>query len=176
MATHNDPPTQLYRAVADGRSAEEVRAAIEACAPPGPVTRNSSRCGIAPALNRVARNDRIYGRGKRNDRNNGRDETPLQAAHRLQRGDLVGLLLEAGADAAALSSHRHHDPLALCIAYGQAGSLRALLRREQGRRGVDCGRDYVYDDCLDGPYASLSTSPLVHLCICLLYTSPSPRD
>jgi len=92
-----DAPSRLYRAVAQGRSAAEVRAAIEACAPPGPVTR-SSRSRLAAALNRIEPSS---------------NKTALQAAHRLRRGDLVGLLLEFGADAAALSSTRRHDPLAL---------------------------------------------------------------
>lgn len=59
-------------------------------------------------------------------------------AHRLRRGDLVGLLLEAGADAAALYPYGRHDPLALCMACGQAESLRALLR--QGHDAKPRGR------------------------------------
>jgi ankyrin repeat protein len=54
------------------------------------------------------------------------EEMPLQAAHRLQRGDLVGALLEAGADASALFPLA--TPLVLCIAYGLVDSLRALLK------------------------------------------------
>jgi hypothetical protein len=49
--------SRLYQAVAEGRRVDEVRAAIEACAPPGAVTRSSSSRWVA-ALNRVERNER----------------------------------------------------------------------------------------------------------------------
>jgi ankyrin repeat protein len=49
-------------------------------------------------------------------------ETPLEAALRLKRGDLVAVLLLAGAQVASLAS-----PIALLILDGEAESLRALL-------------------------------------------------
>jgi ankyrin repeat protein len=55
-------------------------------------------------------------------------ETPLQAAHRLRRGDLVAAILLAGADARALFPGGRCNALALLIHYGQAGALRELLR------------------------------------------------
>ena len=56
-------------------------------------------------------------------------QTPLQAAHRQRRGDLVGALVEAGADVGGIfGSYRKLTPLAVCIAYGQVESVRALLR------------------------------------------------
>jgi hypothetical protein len=52
----------------------------------------------------------------------------LRAAHVARRGDLVGALLEAGADARGLYPGGRCDPLALCIAYGNVSSLKALLK------------------------------------------------
>lgn len=46
--TMTDPASRLYRAVAEGRSVDEVCAAVEACAPPGPVTRSSNSAGSRP--------------------------------------------------------------------------------------------------------------------------------
>jgi ankyrin repeat protein len=155
MASSSDPARELYRAVAAGCTADELRAAIEACAPPGPssstTTTNDRARRMAAAVNSVELNGR-----------DGRGETPLQAAHRMQRGDLVGPLLEAGADAASLSIHRRVDPLAVCIAYGQAASLRALLRQgHDANRRVEYGFGYSLDVGCSG---SDFCSP-VHLCI-----------
>jgi ankyrin repeat protein len=163
MADAADAPTRLYRAVAEGRSAAEVRAAIQACAASAtyapPVTRRTARSGADvsdAARSLAALVNRVHGRGRGG-------ETALQAAHRLRRGDLVGLLLENGADAANLYSHRRHDPLALCIAYGQAESLRALLL--QGGHVANRRLEYRAYQCLDGRYDQYSRCSPVHLCI-----------
>jgi len=140
-APNNDAgaPRRLYLAVAEGRSAEEVRGLIEACARSSWFRRDRAR---RSAINRA----------EPNERNNGRGEAPLQAAHSLQRGDLVGLLLEHGAEAAALSLDRRHDPLALCIAYGQAEGLQQRWsRRGSGRwrrrRGARAGASDGRGEC-----------------------------
>jgi hypothetical protein len=52
----------------------------------------------------------------------------LRAAHDARRGDLVGALLEAGADASALYPGGRCDPLALCIVYKNVSRLKALLK------------------------------------------------
>jgi len=163
MADNDDAPSRLHQAVAEGRSAAEVRAAISACAASAtyapPVTRRTARSGADvsdAARSLAALVNRVHGSGR------SRGETALQAAHRLRRGDLVGLLLEAGADATTLVPNRRHDPLAVCIAYGQAESLRALLRQ-----GHDANRkvDYRAYHCLDAPYDQYSFCSPVHLCI-----------
>jgi ankyrin repeat protein len=141
---------RLYRAVADGLSRDEVRAAIEACAPPGADADSSRRCIVVAVNRRRTRKDGTLG------------ETPLHGSHRLKRGDLVGLLLEAGADTSSLYSKRRHDPLALCIAYGQTESLRALLRQghDANRSVAHMQGDHINNDDNNFVYCSL-----VHLCI-----------
>jgi hypothetical protein len=93
---------RVYRAVAAGESAEEVRRAIEAD-------------GEAAEARQLAVNKPFH-------------ETPLQAAHRLRRVDLVALLLEQGADSRDLfEGGVRLTPLALAVTYGLAGTVRALL-------------------------------------------------
>jgi ankyrin repeat protein len=97
----------VHAAVAAGKSREEVRLVID-----GFSQGDEQRL----AVNQPAGQD-------------DNKETPLKAAHRLGRGDLVGLLLEAGADASKLfAGGRAVTAIALCVAYGQAESLRALLK------------------------------------------------
>jgi hypothetical protein len=103
---------RVHRAVAAGLSEVEVRRAIIDCAQ-GSVERRVA------AVNQAGR---VGVEGAEPH-----DETPLQAAHRLQRGDLVVILLEAGADASALFPGGRATALVLCVAYGQVQSLRALL-------------------------------------------------
>jgi len=72
-------------------------------------------------------------------------ETLLQAADRQKRGDLVGALVEAGADVGGIFNGKL-TPLAVCIAYGQVESVRALLRAghdamEQVGWGVGSGSE-----------------------------------
>jgi len=67
-------------------------------------------------------------------------ETPLGAADRLHRGDLVGFLLEAGAET-SMFGKPHDNKIALCIRYGQAG--RAV--DERGDSAIDLFLDAVYD-------------------------------
>jgi hypothetical protein len=66
----------------------------------------------------------------------GRTETPLQAAHRLKRGDLVGAILEAGARDLTGMFPRVPSPTQLCVAYGNVASLRALLRQAGSQGGA----------------------------------------
>ena len=94
---------RLYRAVADGRPVEAVLSALEDC-------RSRSR-----ALNKV----------HYDEPEQGRTDTPLRAAWRLKRHDVVRLLLGAGAYASAIAPRA--DSMAILIAYGDAENLRALL-------------------------------------------------
>jgi hypothetical protein len=128
----------VHRAAAAGKSAEEVSRLIELCAQGDKKRR---------AVNETGRNN---------------SESPLQAAHRLQRGDLVGALLEAGADVSALSPFA--TPLVLCIAYGLADSLRVLLKA-----GHDANQRLYYSPLdsinplmgLGSPYSCTAA----HLCV-----------
>jgi ankyrin repeat protein len=163
MAAPNDEAARrLYLAVAESRGKDEVHAAIEACAPPGSVAGSSSSSSMTTS-HRARVLAAALNRAEPNERNDGRGETPLQAAPRLRRGDLIGLLLEFGADVATI----YHDPLALCIAYGQAESLRALAIA----RGVDLREKYGKNDCHDDPYYGNAQcsydgrSSYVHLCM-----------
>jgi len=72
----------VYRAVAAGESADDVRRAIESSRAVAPGS--SAQQQRAAAVNHAEQTG----------------ETPLQAAHRQRRGDLVGLLLENGAETA----------------------------------------------------------------------------
>lgn len=105
----------VYRAVDQGASADQVRALLAG----GPRTRRAKQQWLSAVLECKG--------GPNND------ETPLRRAHRRRDGPLVGALLEHGADACALGPKA--NPLATCIAYGQADSLRVLLR--SGRHSPD---------------------------------------
>jgi hypothetical protein len=94
---------RVYRAVAAGESDEEVRRVID------DVSQGDGQRRQAAANWPVS------------------NETPLQAAHRQRRGDLVGALVEAGASVGGIFEGRL-TPLAVCIAYGRVDSARALLR------------------------------------------------
>jgi len=95
----------VYNAVSSGASEEELRRVIEECA------QGDNRRRVQ-AVNHSST----------------ATETPLQAAHRQKRGDLVGALVEAGADVGDIFGGRTLTPFAVCIAYGQVESVRALLR------------------------------------------------
>jgi len=97
----------VYASVAAGQSAKEVCRSIDACAPPGVEQRR------AEAVN------------ERGGKNN---QTPLQIAHRLRRGDLVGPLLEEGAEVSQICGHRT-TTLALCVCHDLPETLRAQLRK-----------------------------------------------
>jgi len=99
-----DDFSRVYHAVASGASKAELRRVIEECAQGDDQRR-------AQAVNHSST----------------ATETPLQAAHRQKRGDLVGALVEAGADVGGIFNGKL-TPLAVCIAYGQVDSVRALLR------------------------------------------------
>jgi len=103
-AAEDECSGRVYCAVAAGESAEEVRRVIELCAQGDEQRR-------AQAVN-----------------HKGVEESPLQAAHRQRRGDLVGALVEAGADVGGIFDGRL-PALAVCVAYGQVESVRALLRK-----------------------------------------------
>jgi len=95
-----DDVSPVYNAVSSGASEAELRRVIEECA---------------------------QGDDRRRVQAVNRGDTPLQAAHRQKRGDLVGALVEAGADVGGIFN-RKVTPLAVCVAYGQVESVRALLR------------------------------------------------
>jgi ankyrin repeat protein len=102
----------------------------------------------------------------------------LRAADDAGRGDLVGALLEAGADAKRLYPGGLCDPLALCIAYGNASSLNALLKLgHPADRRIKARPD---DRSLAGHEGYFCTA--LHLCIhpprlsqdeCLSYPPPN---
>ena len=102
----------VHADVRAGKSAEEVRRAIDACAPPGDERRRA-----------LAVNEAVKTRWG--------DETPLLGAHRMGRGDLVGLLLEDGADAGEVCTVGDHrmTALALCAHHDLPETLRVLLRK-----------------------------------------------
>jgi ankyrin repeat protein len=137
-----DASDRVYAAVASGKSDEEVPRVIAEC---------GNEQQRKAAVNAT-------------DRSN--DETPLAAAHRLQRGDLIGALLEAGADASKL--FRRSTPLVLCIAYGLVDSLRALLKA-----GHDPNQwiEYVPHDSLEGR-GFIVFSTAAHLCLAPPRLSP----
>jgi len=100
-----DDFSRVYDVVASGASEAELRRVIEECAQGDDQRR-------AQAVNHSST----------------ATETPLQAADRQKRGDQVGALVEAGADVAGIFAGLKLTPLAVCIAYGQVESVRALLR------------------------------------------------
>jgi len=81
-------------------------------------------------------------------------ETPLQAAHRQKRGDLVGALIEAGADVRRMFGRRKPTPLAVCIAYGQVESVHALLRA-----GHDANEKIEWVQWVDDPGNDVFCTP-----------------
>jgi hypothetical protein len=133
---NNGDLSRVYAAVAAGESDEEVRSVIAECG-------NEQQREMA-----VNATDPSH------------DETPLAAAHRLGHGDLVGALLEAGADTSALFDARV-TPLVLCIAYGLADSMRALLKA-----GHDPNKRLEFegnDSRLGSPHGHSCTA--AHLCL-----------
>jgi ankyrin repeat protein len=86
-------------------------------------------------------------------------EKPLEAASRLKRGDLVGALVETGANVRVLASGLA-TPIAVCCAWGQAKSVRALLRA-----GHDPSETFRYNPaCGWCPNCGYRCSNL-HLCL-----------
>jgi ankyrin repeat protein len=129
-AAATDPePERVLRAVKAGASADELRRIIEQCAAGGTgQSREESRLAAV------------------NYRTGEHDFPPLRIAHGARRGDLVGALLEAGADAKAAFGP-DCSPLALAIHHGQTDTLRALLR--SGRHHAEEGLAY-------GPVSTLA--------------------
>jgi len=113
-----DDVSPVYNAVSSGASEAELRRVIEECAQGDDRRRvqavNHSSTATETPLQAVNHSSTAT-------------ETPLQAAHRQKRGDLVGALVEAGADVGGIFN-RKVTPLAVCVAYGQVESVRALLR------------------------------------------------
>jgi hypothetical protein len=137
---------RVHAAVAAGESAERVRRAIDECARPG------DEQGRALAVNEA-------GEG---------DEFPLVAAGRLRRGDLVGLLLEEGADAGEVWGQFDPKPTtALVRFYGQVDSLRALMRK-----GYDVNPRLKYYHC----HSATRGRTLAHACVapCTRRLPPAP--
>jgi len=111
-AAEDECSGRVYCAVAAGESAEEVHRVIDLCAQGDEQRRVQD-------VNQNGGEDT--------------DETPLQAAHRQERGDLVGALVEAGADIGGIFDGRL-PALAVCIAYGLVESVRALLRKRHSAK------------------------------------------
>jgi ankyrin repeat protein len=118
--TNDDIDDRVYRAVKAGKNESEVRHVIESIDEPQ----------REAAVNKAGR------------RENGEEETPLVAAFRLNRGDLLGLLLEAGA-AFVPGSCANHTALTLCILFGFVGTLKVLLANRH-RRGLDVEEEIRY--------------------------------
>jgi hypothetical protein len=134
----------LHQAIAADSPLDEVRAAVEACAPPAVSSSDERAILIAETVNRAA-----PGAG-------GDDgKTLLQAAHRLRRGDLVGLLIERGADMLRRFGE-HADLIAVLIAYEQPESLRELLRQGHERDGRLA---YDYNSEIGGSREGLRVDP-----------------
>jgi hypothetical protein len=89
---------RVYRAVAAGGSVQEVRRAIE-------------RSRSSAAVNQPGRDG----------------ETPLRAARRLHRRDLVFVLLDNGAEAAGDGDW--HEAVCWCVDNGDLAGFRRLIER-----------------------------------------------
>jgi ankyrin repeat protein len=113
-AADNSAPDAVLRAVIAGASADELRRVIEQ------YTAGERR--LAAVNYRTREHDRDV-----TPLRIAHDVTPLRIAHSCERGDLVGALLEAGADAKAAFGP-NCSPLAVAIYHGQTDTLRALLR------------------------------------------------
>jgi ankyrin repeat protein len=143
VADDNDPSCVL-RAVKAGSTAEQVRQVIESYASAGGArTRRSHEARRKAAV----------------DFEDDDGETSLAAAHRAARGDLVGVLLENGADPKTLSPECR--ALALAIQYGLTNTLRALLRDK---------REDVHAPIHYSPFATDEGNPsrscsAAHLCV-----------
>ena len=140
-------PIQVYNSVAAGESVERVRRVLDLYARGSEERRREAAEaeGFLPAR-----------RGKKFT-----SETPLQAACRLKRGDLVGfLLVEAGAAVEGLTHFRDGaPPLAVCCAYGEVERVRELLGAGHNPDDkVPCRRvvsySYSYEPC-----------KAVHICV-----------
>jgi len=133
----------VYKAVAGGDSVEQVRRVIEVCA-------RGSAQRRAAAVNRE-------GSYQAAEMRTARDETPLAAACRLGRGDLVALLVEAGA---GVHVRGNVTPLAACIPYGDVDIVRALLRA-----GVDANARLTYKPHQSDWSPDTSACSAAHLCL-----------
>jgi hypothetical protein len=123
--TMTDPASHLYRAVAEGRSVDEVCAAVEACAPPGPVTRSSNSRWVA-ALDRV-------------ERNNSRGETPLQGVRGGANGRRVWVTLREH------THYRAHNDVA-CFFLSQKREKRNPSSSQQQAPPIQTPIFSSYDD------------------------------
>jgi len=127
-----DPAGCVLRAVQARVSAGALRRVIEDYAAGGTGTPRS-------------REERRLAAVNYRTREHDRDVTPLYVASSSGRGDLVGALLEAGADAKAAFGP-NCSPLALAIHHGQTDTLRALLRS---------GRHHAEEELAYGPRSTL---------------------
>lgn len=107
-----------------------------------------------------------------------KDETPVQAAHRLHRGELVGALVLAGADVKKLFEGA--TPLTVCIAHGQPSSVRALVLPGQKNNAAAAKPD---EKVRHRPCAFMSSGDeksfyctALHLCVCPPERPPTPDE
>jgi len=144
----------VYTAVTDFLSAEEVRRVIDECAPPGDERRR------AEAVNEEW--GEVDERGDLDP--DCLPSSPLEAAHELQRKDVIGVLLEEGADAGVICDDSGHPltALALCVYHDLPETLRALLRM-----GHDPNMPLLFYSREDGrdPFVSDTGVSLAHLCV-----------
>jgi hypothetical protein len=182
----------VYRSVVAGETPEQVQRMIDLVAEGSDARRRS-------AVNAAGRHD-YYDHSevwRRRPRACTRDETPLQAAHRLRRANLVGLLVMQGAEAKGLEgfgSDSRVPSLALVASYGLVSDLRKMLRRgrdankkfscapswNKGRLVSDCTAAHV---CVSTPATMYGQPPAAEdllLCLRLLVKEgggdPNARD
>lgn len=131
-----------------GSTLEDLRAAIEACVPhAGALTRARRQAAIARALNSIEEDG----------------TTPLAVANFLDRGDMVGALIDAGAQTDFFPMP-WSNKAALCIRHGQAETLRRVMReggQDPNWAYVDW-EDWDEDDDDAGPPA---TYTLINMCV-----------
>jgi ankyrin repeat protein len=145
------PVARVLRAVEAGVSAEQLRAVIDMYASEG-------GCDYTPGTYEVRRAAAV------NYRPAGgySDACPLRRAHSQARGDVVSVLLEAGADARAAFGP-NCSPLALAIHYDLTETLRALLR--SGLYDVDAPLRYDCRSNVEGYDDGPASCRAVHLAI-----------
>ena len=152
------PVACVRRAVAARVSAEQLRAVIDMYASEG-------GCAYTPGTYEARRAAAVNYRFL-----DCQPWSPLFMAHHAGRGDLVGVRLEAGADARAFG--RSCSPLALAISYGLTATLRALLR--SGLYDVDAPLHYSPQNDVRGAYDPGIACRAVHLAIVPPGSPPIP--
>ena len=132
---------RVYDAVISGKRTDEIERLIEEIAQGDDEKRKA-------AVNKTGEDEA------------GEKESPLKAAKRLERGDLVCRLLVAGADPSQFFYSFHGKTataLAVCCSYGDVSSVRVLLKK-----GHDPNQKTVNFWTPVGPYADCTVA-LIHV-------------